>query len=256
MNLLSRIGRPVSDAILLGYHYCALTGRWILAVLDIRQPGSRVVRRTTFMQIYFTGVQALPIVMLLSGLLGIVLAAVIPQRELLVTFLVRGYVRELSSLVAALIILARSTTAISVELGNMTVGGEVELLKNLGINPDSFVIRPRVFGVVFASVGLAIVASATAPLAAALFLGVTTQTSPMLLIMSVTENIGMEDVRALIIKSVLFGGILVLSALHEGLHLKPFTTEVPKAVSKAVIRALTWLWITEVILLLASYAWQ
>ena len=254
MNPFLRIGRPVClTADYLGDLF-SLSGRTVLALLDRRQPGRRVVRRTTLMQFYFTGVQGLPTVLLLSALLGLSLAAVIPQKDLLVTFLAKGYVPFLASYLAALVILARSTTAITVELGNMTVGHEIDLLESMGIEPDFHVVVPRVAGVLFAAAGLAIAAAFSAPIAAGVFIAVRDGTAPADLWRSVANGITARDLGAAGLKALMFGGILVFTGLREGLCLLPLTTEVPKAVSKSVIRALLLLSIAEVFLLLARYA--
>ncbi|MEW6747589.1 MAG: ABC transporter permease [Planctomycetota bacterium] len=254
MRFLALLGRPVCGVLAYCGDLFGLAGRVTAALTVAGRRGSRVVRRTTVMQVYFTGLEGLGMVASLAVLIGVAMAATIPQRELLVTLLARGYIREVAALITSLVILARSTTAITVELGNMTVAGEIDLLQTLGINPDRHVVVPRVTGVVIASLGLTVVAAAVAPFAAAVFLTVTTaDASPASLILAVVDATQIQDVRVVLSKSLLFGGILSLCALREGLHLLPFTTEVPKAVSRAVIKALFLLAVTEVTLLMLTY---
>ena len=63
-------------------------------------------------------------------------------------------VRELGPLLAAIIIIARSVTAISAELGAMNVENEIENIEMMGIDPSRYLIMPRVFALTLSAVML------------------------------------------------------------------------------------------------------
>lgn len=123
-------------------------------------------------QIYFTGVQSLPYVLLLALVLGVFITlqgeaylSAIGQREWLYQILISALIRDLGPLILCLFVLARSGTAMTTELGNMKVKGELDCLRILGISPMTYLVVPRVIAmlvslclliVYFALVGIGI----------------------------------------------------------------------------------------------------
>jgi phospholipid/cholesterol/gamma-HCH transport system permease protein len=131
---------------------CALFAR--LVVYSFSRVGRRIIFRETLKQIYFTALQGIVVVIysaLILGLLVIVHAAQylakVQGEEYVGWLLVTLVVRELGPLWVALFVLIRSCTAIIVELGNMSVTGEVEALKTMGIDPYRYLGIPRFWGV-------------------------------------------------------------------------------------------------------------
>ncbi len=101
------------------------------------------------------GADALPIVALIAGLVGLVLAfqsamAMRPYgAQIYVANLVTlAMLRELGPLMTAIILAGRSGGAFAAEIGTMTVNDEVAALKTMGLKPVSFLAVPRVLGLV------------------------------------------------------------------------------------------------------------
>lgn len=100
-----------------------------------------------------SGVDALPIVVLICGLVGLVLAfqagmAMRPYgAEIYVANLVTlAMLRELGPLMTAIILAGRSGGAFAAELGTMKVNDEVSALSTMGLQPVAFLVVPRVLG--------------------------------------------------------------------------------------------------------------
>lgn len=103
------------------------------------------------------GVDAIPVVMLISFLLGLILAfeSVIPLKmfgaQIYVANLIGiSIIRELGTLVAAIVLAGRTSSAFAAEIGTMTVNEEINALKTMGIEPVRFLVLPRVFAVALA----------------------------------------------------------------------------------------------------------
>jgi phospholipid/cholesterol/gamma-HCH transport system permease protein len=97
------------------------------------------------------GVNALPIVALISFLVGLILAfqAAVPLRqfgaEIFVANLIAlSMLREMGPLMTAIILAGRSGSAFAAELGTMTVREEIDALKTMGLDPVRFLVVPRV----------------------------------------------------------------------------------------------------------------
>ncbi|MDO8991356.1 MAG: ABC transporter permease, partial [Sideroxyarcus sp.] len=112
-------------------------------------------------QMFFTGVEALRIVAmfgLLSGALVItqITSLVGGDSELTVKILIWTVVREVGPLFAAIIIIARSSSAIASELALMKTRGEMTSLIRMGILPHDYLLVPRIAGVTLAVLALTI----------------------------------------------------------------------------------------------------
>lgn len=101
------------------------------------------------------GADALPIVTLISGLVGLVLAfqagmAMRPYgAEIYVANLVTiAMLRELGPLMTAILLSGRSGGAFAAEIGTMKVNEEVAALATMGLSPVAFLAVPRVLGLV------------------------------------------------------------------------------------------------------------
>jgi phospholipid/cholesterol/gamma-HCH transport system permease protein len=101
------------------------------------------------------GVNALPIVALVSFLMGLIMAfqAAIPLRqfgaELFIANLIGlSMLRELGPLMTAIILAGRSGSAFAAELGTMKVREEIDALRTMGLDPVRFLVVPRVVAAV------------------------------------------------------------------------------------------------------------
>ncbi len=97
------------------------------------------------------GVQAVPVMMLIGFLLGLILAfqSAIPLQLFGAESFVGGLVgialvRELGVLVAAILMAGRTGSAFAAELGAMKVNEEIDALETMGLRPVRFLVLPRV----------------------------------------------------------------------------------------------------------------
>src|ERR1051325_154974 len=102
------------------------------------------------------GVNALPIVALVSFLMGLIMAfqAAIPLRQFGAQLFIANLIglsilRELGPLMTAVILAGRSGSAFAAELGTMKVREEIDALKTMGLDPVRFLIVTRVIAAGF-----------------------------------------------------------------------------------------------------------
>ena len=228
------------------------TGRF----LTRRSTGSRVLT----MQILFTGVEALSVVATISLSIGAVIIiqglSLLPQfgqGQLIYNILIIVITRELGPILTALIVTARSGTAIATELGNMVINHEVEAYSVTGINPVQHLVVPRFIGVtlstfllnlyfnVFGLMGSYVVTQIVNPIALSEY------SSGLLAALSVT------DVAASVVKSLVFGAITALVATFYGLRVERASTEIPVAAIHSVGRGITLLIVANAVITLAYY---
>jgi phospholipid/cholesterol/gamma-HCH transport system permease protein len=214
-----------------------------------------VTREVLVRQILFTGVEALPFTFLIATLLG---ASVVVQAQralvetgqagLLAKLLV-AVMRELGPLVAGLILIGRSATAIVVELANMTVSGEIEALDAAGIDPFEYLVVPRVAGMVaaFFCVSLFFVASALLVGLAAGQLFFPDAGGIFETTRALGRQLQVADIVAFVAKTIVPGLAIAALACREGLRAGPGITDVPRAATRGTVGAIQALFVWQVV---------
>lgn len=206
------------------------------------------------MQILFTGVNALAIILLISLSLGAVIIFEgsqlfsLGQNSLLYTILVTIITRELGPLLTAFIVMARSGVAIATELSNMVISQEIEAYMAVGINPISHLVVPRFVGVTVSMVALTLLFSA-AGLAGAWIVVQFFQPIPAGEYFSnLLSHLSVVDLAASLVKSVVFGMIIAVVSSYQGFQANQSPTEVPVLVIKAVGRGFGLLIVANIVI--------
>jgi len=130
-------------------------GEAFLAFLRLLRGKARFQRSDLFLIIQDCGAQALPIVSLISLLVGLILAFIGAVQ--LQTFGAQIYVADLvgiamvrvmGAVMTGIIVAGRTGAAFAAELGTMQVNEEIDALKTLGISPWKFLVLPRMLALV------------------------------------------------------------------------------------------------------------
>ena len=221
-----------------------------MSVETMQGIGGAVVGRRTFArgesldQMVRIGVDALPIVGMLSFLLGTVLAfqAWVQLQEfgadVWVSHLVGiGMSREFGPFIVAIILAGRSGSAIAAELATMEMRGENDALRVLGVSPVRHLVVPRVLGMTFVMPGLSLLAMAIGMAGGILVTTMLGQpwaatTDSMLAAMS------LDDIWLGEVKSVLFGWVIAISGAFTGFHSGHDARSVGAAATRAVVASI------------------
>jgi phospholipid/cholesterol/gamma-HCH transport system permease protein len=129
----------------------AFTGEIVLGLRDAALHPRRVRWRDTWLYMQRSGHEALPIVALISFLMGLITAfqAAVQLRQFGADIYVANLVglsitRELGPLMTAIIAAGRSGAAFAAEIGTMKVSEEVDALSAMGFDRTRFLITPKV----------------------------------------------------------------------------------------------------------------
>lgn len=233
-----RLSRDVSGIIALG---AAVTKE----ALPWNRKGERVLFPLFLRQVLFTGVDALPIVTLISLLLG---AVVIIQsttqlplfgaEEFIGKVIVVAIIRELGPLITAMVVIGRSCSAIAAELGLMRIHEEIEALESMGINPIRILVLPRVLGCLVSFLCLTVYFDVMAIMGGYVVSRAQLVTPLDLYLHRITAALELSDILVSQGKCVLFGLIISLLAIYNGWKVRRYATEVPQATTRAVMGAM------------------
>lgn len=215
-------------------------------VVDQAQ-GFRTIVSVISAQIYFTGFQALPIVSVLALACGAIVILqsssnlnLLGGAQMIGNLLVVIIVRELGPLMTALIVIARSGTAVASEVGNMRANREIEALESMGINPLSFIVFPRLIGGVISVICLAFYFTVIALVGGFCITRLIQDLPFNFYIDSIAQAIAFEDIWLFLLKNTFSGMIIFIICCYQGLSVQRSPTEVPVATTQAVVKSIIY----------------
>lgn len=187
------------------------------------------------------GVDALPIVALISFLLGLILAfqSAIPMKkfgaEIFVADLIGlSMLRELGALMTAILLAGRSGAAFAAEIGTMRVNQEIDALTTMGLDPVKFLVTTRVIAAVLMTPLLTLFANLVGLLGGAL----TMQSFGIPFVTFVQEVEGIvtfQDFMAGWVKSFVFALLIAGIGCLRGLQTGAGASAVGDAATRAVV---------------------
>jgi phospholipid/cholesterol/gamma-HCH transport system permease protein len=200
---------------------------------------------TIVSQIYFTGFKALPLITFIALATGSIIVlqstaqlSLFGSQEMMGNILVVTIIRELGPMLTALIVIARSGTAVASELGNMQVNKEIEALRCMSIEPLSYVVFPRLAGGVISLVCLAFYFNCIALLGGYVVGNLLSDLSFSFYLEVLAQAIGPHDFSLNIMKNFISGLIIFGIAADQGLKVKSGPHEVPIATTNAVVNSI------------------
>lgn len=147
---LVRVGTGALAALAEANEFLAFLGKTALAVGALVRGRARVRAVDLLLEIQQAGAAALPIVTLISFLVGVIMAfvgAVQLQKfgaAIYVADLVGiAVVREMGAMMTGIVMAGRTGAAFAAQLGTMEVTQEVDALTTMGISPIEFLVLPR-----------------------------------------------------------------------------------------------------------------
>lgn len=200
-------------------------------------------------QIYDNGCMALPIIFALGLVTGsaAILQAVnqfnmVGGQEIIGQFLVLTIAREIAPLLTALVVIARSATAVTTKLGNMRANGEIEALKVMGVHPYSYVVYPRLVGGIVSVGGLSAFFLLFAFMGGYVLTSVYHEMDPRFYYSLIMQALGEPEGWLLFFVKVVGNAIMIFSiACLYGLRVQRSHHEVPVAAANAVMRCLSYI---------------
>ncbi|MGE0352619.1 MAG: ABC transporter permease [Gemmatimonadales bacterium] len=222
------------------------------AVPAVPVAGRRVIWRVLLNQVRFTALEALGLILLLSGIFSyLVISMAIRELgstaiDLLGRLIVVIIVRELGPIFTALAVVGRSGTAITAELATNTVLKEVRALEGIGIDPFQYLVIPRVIGCIV-SVTVLIVLFDAVSLAGGFLAAWSEGMSGSRYLGVVLAALTPGDVLVTLGKGVLFGLVIGLWPSFHGLSVSRGPTEIPQAVIRAVVGSIVMIFVVSAV---------
>ena len=226
-------------------HNLGFSGAILIAFLGLIRHPRRFRMKALVRQMELVGVSSLPIIGLMSFLIGIVIAqqgAVQLQQfgaeTLTVNLVGRITLRELGVLMTAIMVAGRSGSAFAAQIGTMKLTEEIDAMRTIGVSPVEALVIPRVLAAVFMMPLLGFYASVMAIIGGAVIGDVMLGIPFLTFLARVQEVVPTFDFWVGMIKAPVFGLIIALSGCYQGMQVSGNAEEVGLRTTMAVVQAI------------------
>ena len=191
------------------------------------------------------GVRALGIIGLMSFLIGIVIAqqgsvqlAQFGAEVYTINLIGRITIRELGTLMTAIMVAGRSGSAFAAQLGTMKITEEIDAMRTIGVSPIEALVIPRMIAAVIMMPLLSFWAMLMALLGGGIFVWLSLGIPPLTYIQRLQEVIPMTDMWVGLIKAPVFGFIIALAGCFQGMLVQGNSEEVGYRTTNAVVQSI------------------
>ena len=239
---LARIGTKLLLNLALANEMLAFFGNAVLALIRLIG-GAAAMRRVDFLEAFTEcGPRAVPIVCLISVLVGLIMAFIGAVQ--LVKFGAQVYVanlvgiamvREMGALMAAIIMAGRTGAAYAANLSAMKLNDEISALRTVGIDPMDFLVLPRLLALALALPLLTIFANLAGMLGGGALASAHLGIDWPLYISQTRHALSVTDLILGLVKACLFGSIVAITGCWCGMAADRDAAGVGRAATLSVV---------------------
>jgi phospholipid/cholesterol/gamma-HCH transport system permease protein len=241
-SFLTSIGERALASVLYSTGVLEFIGESFVALLKFLRGKARYRRYDLGLLLYECGAQALPIVSLISALVGLIIGfvGVIQLKMFGAQIYIANLVgismaREMGAMMTAIIMMGRTGAAYATQLGTMEAGEEIDALKTLGISPMEFLVMPRMIALVLMMPLLCIYSDLVGILGGA-FVGVGMYDIPLAQYYEQTRSaLNLTHFSIGIIKSAAFAILIAISGCFHGMRADRSASAVGYAATRSVV---------------------
>jgi phospholipid/cholesterol/gamma-HCH transport system permease protein len=259
--LLARVGIETIGLLLASREVVVFLGEVTIAFGRMLLGRARLRRSDLLLLLQEVGAQALPIISLISFLVGVILAflgsiqLVQFGAQIYVADLVGiGMARDMAPMMVGVILAGRTGAAFAAQLGTMQVNEEIDALSTLGLSPMEFLVLPRVLALVLMTPLLCLYANCMGILGG-LTVGVSFLDLPAVTYFQETQlAVRPTDFTTGLIKSAVYGVVVAISGCLRGMQCGRSSAAVGEATTSAVVTSIVFMVISMAILTVIYYA--
>lgn len=254
LNLLSRIGRRTVLAIEAVGYAAGLLGEAIWFSAVGRKAGQPVRLAAVLEQMRQVGVDAVPIVSLLSLTVGLMLAiqfiATLGEfgaQSQVVLAVAKSVTHEFGVLITGILVAGRSGSAFAARIGSMSVSQEIDALGVMSIDPVRYLVAPALIAMLVMMPILTILADAAAILGSALYSAPMLDMSLETYLLQSIAHLTPRDLYEGLAKSVVFAVLITVIGVATGFSVTGGAEGVGRATTRAVVLSITALIVADMV---------
>lgn len=226
----------------------AFVGAMLAAVARLARGRSAMRLSDWLWQIEQTGPRSLPIVLLVSTLVGLIVAYMGAEQlqrfgaqSFIANLVTIGVVREIAALVVGIVLAGRVGAAFAAQIGSMRAGEEIDALTTLGVDPVEHLVLPRMLALLVTGPLLTLCAG-LAGLTVGGVVAVGLYDVPAAAYVATTrESLAGWDLFVGLLKGSVYGVLVALAGCRQGLNAGRSAQAVGEATTAAVVQAIIWM---------------
>lgn len=253
-NFLNSVGLASLDTLAKGRDISRFVGECTLSAMQVLRQPAKFRWRDCLHEMQQCGAMALPIVSLISFLVGVTLAytAAIVLRQFggdiwIADLIGLSMVREMGAVMTAVVLAGRTGAAYAATLGNMKANEEIDALETLGISSVQFLVLPRMVALAVMMPLLGLYSNALGIIGGMVVAMGLLAIPPTAYWIEMQTIVDLSDIAVGVIKGGAFGVIVGLSGCLRGLQAERSAVGVGRAATSAVVTAILLLIIADAI---------
>lgn len=245
LRVLNEFGEWVYEAGSTFIGLLGFLGSVLVAFAAIVRRPKRLRLNAVLHRFDLVGVRALGIIGLMTFLIGIVVgqqgAVQLEQfgAEIYTINLIgRITVRELATLMTAIMVAGRSGSAFAAQIGTMKITEEVDAMRTIGVSPVEALVVPRILSAVVMMPLLTFYAMIMSLLGGGIYVWIDLGIPPLTYIQRLQEVIPITDLWVGLVKAPVFGFIIALAGCFNGMLVQGNSEEVGTKTTAAVVQSI------------------
>jgi len=218
------------------------TGQMVLSFGRFLAGRATYLKRDLVLHIQEAGAEALPIISLISFLIGMIFAfvGVMQLRDFgagiyTADLVAIAMVREMAPIMTAILMAGRTGAAYAAQIGTMRVNEEIDALSTLGIHPMDFLVTPRLIALVLMMPLLSICASLMGILGGTVVSLGMLDVSLIQYVSQTIDSVDLSDLSGGLFKSVVYGSLVALAGCQQGMACGNSAMAVGQSTTRAVV---------------------
>lgn len=243
-RMLQATGQRVTGAGLYLVQLAEYLGRTLAALARALRHPTRFPLTALVHHAQETGLRAVPIVTVMSFLIGVVLAfqgsdqlRQFGAEVFVVDLIAISILRELGILLTAIVVAGRTASALTASIGSMKMRQEIDAMRTLGLDPDMVLILPRILALVMVLPILGLISAVAGLLGGAVMSWVELGISPAVFLARLAD-ISVTHVIVGLTKAPVFALIIGVIGCHAGMQVGKDAESLGRMTSSAVVSAI------------------
>lgn len=245
LAVVNRLGKGVADAYYAALEVMSFVGRTLSTAGRVLVQPQKMRWTSTVYHMEEAGLNAMPIIGLMSFLIGAVVAYMgakilsMFNADIFTVELVGiSVLREFGVLLSAILIAGRSGSAFTAQIGSMKIREEIDAMRVLGLDPMEVLVLPRVIALVIMLPILALIAAVLGVVGGGLVAATAMDISPALFVSRFQETIIINHFWAGLIKAPFFAFVIAIIGCFQGMEVEGSAESLGQRTTLSVVQSL------------------